>query len=429
MAQPPQACAPCPAHYAVLQGAYARYTNTLIVLERALYLANANKRTLLVDTQAMFPNNSKITQKYNPGTRSLADILQVEPFRAACICIDDVSTVPDVYRSVRSPPGTPGSSGVSWYGTQTPLSKFEHDTARIAVLASGDLLFKHACTPGDFSRAFHRAFRFPECVEQLASAYATSHFKGEPFIGLHLRADPSPTKQYDLKCFGKAPCDPSSAECPAEAFAAASNGCNMTTENVRGAATTLWGARGATAGEFVAAPPDLWMQKSSEARRLIGDHRTHFMPLMVVNATGWYELMRGGKREPKAAGAEAVPPRRRTRLQRIELPEACRVRAYPVDALQLDQALLARSDLFFGNWVSTFSSFVAKLRAARGLPLESSVLYWPPLPGAPRGVPPPGASFWATCNSAAAHKRCVVSESGKRASVALAYNKPECSGL
>ena len=69
---------------------------------------------------------------------------------------------------------------------------------------------------------------------------------------------------------------------PAEAFAAASNGCNMTTENVRGAATTLWGARGATAGEFVAAPPDLWMQKSSEARRLIGDHRTHFMPLMVV---------------------------------------------------------------------------------------------------------------------------------------------------
>jgi len=27
------------------------------------------------------------------------------------------------------------------------------------------------------------------------------------------------------------------------------------------------------------------------------------------------------------------------------------------------------------------------------------------------------------------HKRCVVSESGKRASVALAYNKPECSGL
>ena len=107
----------------------------------------------------------------------------------------------------------------------------------------------------------------------------------------------------------------------------------------------------------------------------------------------------------------------------------CRARAYPVDALQLDQALLARSDLFFGNWVSTFSSFVAKLRAARGLPLESSVLYWPPLPGAPRGVPPQGASFWATCNSAAAHKRCVVSESGKRASVALAYNKPECSGL
>ena len=94
MAQPPQACAPCPAHYAVLQGAYARYTNTLIVLERALYLAHANARTLLVDTQAMFPNNSKITQKYNPGTRSLADILQVEPFRAACICIDDVSTVP-----------------------------------------------------------------------------------------------------------------------------------------------------------------------------------------------------------------------------------------------------------------------------------------------------------------------------------------------
>ena len=44
-------------------------------------------------------------------------------------------------------------------------------------------------------------------------------------------------------------------------------------------------------------------------------------------------------------------------------------------------------------------------------------------------VPPQGASFWATCNSAAAHKRCVVSESGKRASVALAYNKPECSGL
>ena len=79
--------------------------------------------------------------------------------------------------------------------------------------------------------------------------------------------------------------------------------------------------------------------------------------------------------------------------------------------------------------LSTFSSFVAKLRAARGLPLESSVLYWPPLPGAPRGVPPQGASFWATCNSAAAHKRCVVSESGKRASVALAYNKPECSGL
>ena len=38
MAQPPQACAPCPTHYAVLQGAYARYTNTLIVLERALYL-------------------------------------------------------------------------------------------------------------------------------------------------------------------------------------------------------------------------------------------------------------------------------------------------------------------------------------------------------------------------------------------------------
>ena len=68
MAQPPQACAPCPAHYAVLQGAYARYTNTLIVLERALYLAHANARTLLVDTQAMFPNNSKITQKYNPGT-------------------------------------------------------------------------------------------------------------------------------------------------------------------------------------------------------------------------------------------------------------------------------------------------------------------------------------------------------------------------
>ena len=163
MAQPPQACAPCPAHYAVLQGAYARYTNTLIVLERALYLAHANARTLLVDTQAMFPNNSKITQKYNPGTRSLADILQVEPFRAA--------------------------------------------------------------------------------------------------------------------------------------------------------------------------------------------------------------------------------------------------------------------------WVSTFSSFVAKLRAARGLPLESSVLYWPPLPGAPRGVPPQGASFWATCNSAAAHKRCVVSEGGKRASVAIAYNKPECSGL
>ena len=92
MAQPPQACAPCPADYAVLQGAYARYTNTLIVLERALYLAHANARTLLVDTQAMFPNNSKITQKYNPGTRSLADILQVEPFRVACICIDDVST-------------------------------------------------------------------------------------------------------------------------------------------------------------------------------------------------------------------------------------------------------------------------------------------------------------------------------------------------
>ena len=62
-----QACAPCPAHYAVLQGAYARYTNTLIVLERALYLAHANARTLLVDTQAMFPNNSKITQKYNPA--------------------------------------------------------------------------------------------------------------------------------------------------------------------------------------------------------------------------------------------------------------------------------------------------------------------------------------------------------------------------
>ena len=119
----------------------------------------------------------------------------------------------------------------------------------------------------------------------------------------------------------------------------------------------------------------------------------------------------------------------RPRARAIELPEACRARAYPVDALQLDQALLARSDLFFGNWVSTFSSFVAKLRAARGLPLESSVLYWPPLPGAPRGVPPQGASFWATCNSAAAHKRCMVSESGKRASVALAYNKPECSGL
>ena len=67
MAQPPQACAPCPAHYAVLQGAYARYTNTLIVLERALYLAHSSARTLLVDTQAMFPNNSKITQKYNPG--------------------------------------------------------------------------------------------------------------------------------------------------------------------------------------------------------------------------------------------------------------------------------------------------------------------------------------------------------------------------
>ena len=93
------------------------------------------------------------------------------------------------------------------------------------------------------------------------------------------------------------------------------------------------------------------------------------------------------------------------------------------------QGAYARSDLFFGNWVSNFSSFVAKLRAARGLPLESSVLYWPPLPGAPRGVPPPGASFWATCNSAAAHKRCVVSEGGKRASVASAYNKPECSGL
>ena len=45
MAQPPQACAPCPAHYAVLQGAYARYTNTLIVLERALYLAHARDRT------------------------------------------------------------------------------------------------------------------------------------------------------------------------------------------------------------------------------------------------------------------------------------------------------------------------------------------------------------------------------------------------
>ena len=71
--------------------AWASQTNTLIVLERALYLAHANARTLLVDTQAMFPNNSKITQKYNPGTRSLADILQIEPFRAACICIDDVS--------------------------------------------------------------------------------------------------------------------------------------------------------------------------------------------------------------------------------------------------------------------------------------------------------------------------------------------------
>ena len=176
----------------------AHYGVLLLPTSSALYLAHANARTLLVDTVGR-------RRRSTIRRHALEAPTQVEPFRAACICIDDVSTVPDVYRSVRSPPGTPGSSGVSWYGTQTPLSKFEHDTARIAVLASGDLLFKHACTPGDFSRAFHRAFRFPECVEQLASAYATSHFKGEPFIGLHLRADPSPTKQYDLKCFAVRP--------------------------------------------------------------------------------------------------------------------------------------------------------------------------------------------------------------------------------
>ena len=56
----------------------ARAFNIIEARQRYPLLCAA-ARTLLVDTQAMFPNNSKITQKYNPGTRSLADILQVEP--------------------------------------------------------------------------------------------------------------------------------------------------------------------------------------------------------------------------------------------------------------------------------------------------------------------------------------------------------------
>ena len=427
-------CDACPAQFAVLQGAYGRYTNTLIVLERALWLANFTKRTLLVDTGAMFPNNSKITKKFAPNTRSLSDILQVEPFHDACIYIDDVQSFPDVYRAVRSAPGAPERADTSWHSTSTKLSKFEHDQARIAVLASGDSLFKHACTPGEFSHTFHRLFRFPKCVEEPSSAYAAAHFSGAPYIGLHLRADPSPTKQYDLRCHDKKPCDPASSACPADAFAAAAYGCNMTTFNVRAAASYLWGEQygkqyGDEAPEFVAAPPDLWMEKESEARRLMGDRRVHFLPIAVTNASGWYELNR-----VNASESELPHSRRRQRLRKIELPEACRGRSYPIDALQLDQSLLASSDLFFGNWVSTFSSFVAKLRAARGKVMLTTLLYWPPLYGADLGVPRPGAPFWSSCNNAAPGRRC--SHDG-RASLPTGhghhdkplFDKPQCSGL
>ena len=70
----------CPSRYVVLQGAYARYTNTLMVLERALWMAVATNRTLLVDVPAVFTPALKVA----PNTRSLGDILQLERYHAAC---------------------------------------------------------------------------------------------------------------------------------------------------------------------------------------------------------------------------------------------------------------------------------------------------------------------------------------------------------
>lgn len=69
--------------------------------------------------------------------------------------------------------------------------------------------------------------------------------------------------------------------------------------------------------------------------------------------------------------------------------------------------------------------------------MDSTVLYWPPLPDAPTT---PNAAFWGSCNNGhdghrgddarlAAHTSCMDDESAPLRSRAVPYNKPVCSGL
>lgn len=369
----------CPTRYVVLQGAYARYTNTLMVLERALWMAVATNRTLLVDVPAVFTPALRVA----PNTRSLCDILQLERFHAACVCMDDLHS----HEAVRSTVYDNTSAAVSWYGTRSQLKRLASEPAELAVLASGDPIYKSVCVPASFSRRFHRLFRSPACVEQLAAGFIDRQLRGGEqgrFVGVHLRADPNPAQQYDLRCGSKAPCDATLPGCPASAHVSATRGCNMTSHNVRGVVAALWG--GAAAAEravaFVAAPPDLWARASRrrspggpswEATRLLADHRVRLGPIARANATGWYEIARdrgggGGGVGSVGGGGDGGGRRTLMALRPIPRPAACDGRAdRPPEALQLDMEVLLRSTLFFGNWVSTFSLFVAKLRAARGL--------------------------------------------------------------
>ncbi len=220
----------CPSRYVVLQGAYARYTNTLMVLERALWMAVATNRTLLVDVPAVFTPALKVA----PNTRSLGDILQLERYHAACVCIDDLQSH-EALRAAVYDNRNATTTAVSWYGTKSPpLKRLAADPAACAVLASGDPIYKGVCVPGGFSRRFHRLFRSPACVEQLAAGYIDRQLRPrsgssggaqqqqeDRYVGVHLRADPNPAQQYDLRCGGRAPCDAALPGCPETAHASA----------------------------------------------------------------------------------------------------------------------------------------------------------------------------------------------------------------